>query len=170
MLCDFAFLAIVLCIGTPLFGPLHMTLPQLGMILLYSAFVITAFCSIYTFVAMLFRDVTISTTVCMLLFVAMFILQGSLSYILSTAEPIRHTYTDEYGNETVISEEENPNYPGDTIYSIAKTFYLLLPQGPAYELQSEDAEFLYQIPVYSVICTALVTSLGLYLFSRRELK
>lgn len=170
MLCEFVFITLVLCIGIPLFGPLQMSLSQFGMLLLDNVLVITSFCSLYTFVAMLCRDVTISTTVCMLLFVAMFILQGSLSYILSTAKPIEHTYHDEYGNKTVISEEANPNYPGDTVYAIAKTFYLLLPQGPAEELQSEDTQFLYQIPMYSVICTVLVTSLGLYLFSRRELK
>ena len=147
-----------------------MPLYKVCMALFNTFFVITSFCSIYNFVTMLCKDVTISITICMLLFVAMFILQGSLMYILSTSEPIRNTYTDEYGNTTIISERENPNYPGDTIYNMAKSVYLLLPQGPASEIANNNTEYLYKIPIYTIIFVFVINLSGMWLFTRKELK
>ena len=94
------------------------------------------------------------------------------------------------GVRTIVSQELNPNYPGDDIVNFAKTIYLLLPQGQANLIKNskltdsneireqlytreeieENIKKLYQMPIYSLIVISVINMGGLYLFSKKELK
>ena len=170
ILCEIVYLVLVFLIGIPLFGQLQMTLSQFAMVLLNTVLVIISFCSIYNFISMICSEITVSTTICIILFITMYVVQGSFSLTANTDEYITHTYTDENGVSHIISQELDPNYPGDEKVKQARMIYLSIPQGQAMEIGSNDSEYLKQMPIYSIILICAINILGIYIFSKKELK
>lgn len=169
ILCEIIYIAIILLIGIPLYGKLQMPTSQFAMSMLNTFLIITSFCSIYHFITMICPDITVSVTINILIFIAMFIASSSLEYIANSPKYITHTFTD---NEVsyIISQEPNPNYPGDQKVKQAKILYLSIPQGQAMAIFNNEAELLSQMPIYSVILIIVVNICGIYLFSKKELK
>ena len=147
-----------------------MSLTQFGISILNVILIIIAYCSIYNFITMICSEITVSTTICILLFIAMFIAEGSFALTANSNKYIEHAYYDENGNKYIISQEPNPNYPGDEIVKMARTIYLLIPQGQAMEVGSNDTEYAYQMPIYSIILISVVNIGGIYLIRKKELK
>ena len=170
ILCEMIYLVIVLLIGMPLFGQMQMTLTQFMMTMLNTILVIISFCSIYNFISMICSEITISTTICIILFIAMFIAQGSFSLTANSHKYINHTYTDENGNRYIVSQEPNPNSPGDEKVKQAKMIYLSIPQGQAMEISDNNLDYVKQMPIYSIVLIGIVNILGIYIFSKKELK
>ena len=170
MLCELIYLAIILLVGIPLFGNLKMPLLQFIVRILNTILIIMAYCSIYNFIAMICSEITVSTTINIILFIAMFIAASSLGLTASSSKYITHSYIDENGTQYIISQEPNPNYPGDAKVKMARTIYLLIPQGQAIEVKNANIEYLYQMPIYSLILISIINVVGIYLFSIKELK
>lgn len=170
ILCEIIYLVFVFFIGIPLFGQMQMPLSQFALVILNTILVIISFCSIFNFIAMICSEITISTTICIILFIAMFIAQGSFALTANSNKYINHTYTDENGNTHIISQEPNPNYPGDQKVKQAKIIYLSIPQGQAMEIGNNDLESLQQMPIYSISLIVIINILGVYIFSKKELK
>ena len=146
-----------------------MSISQFLMSVLNVILIIIAYCSIFNFIAMVCTEITVSTIICILLFIIMFIAQGAFSLTANQSPYIKHTYH-ENGKEYVISQDPNPNYPGDEAVRLAKNIYLLIPQGQAMEIGNSDTEYLYQMPIYSTVLIAIMNICGIYIFSRKELK
>lgn len=170
ILCELIYLAIVLLIGTLIFGNLQIPLNQFFMCILNVILIITAYCSIYNFVTMICSEITISTTICILLFIAMFIVEASFGLIANTSKYITQSLIDENGNRHIINQEPNPNYPGEQKVKIARIIYLFIPQGQASEVGNCKTEYLYQMPIYSIILISIINIGGIFLFARKELK
>ncbi len=170
LLCEVIYISLVLLIGIPIFGEVQMPLTEFAMIFLNIALIITLFCSIFNFITMICSEITVSTTANIFLFIAMFIAVSSLSLIADSDKYIKHTFSDETGTQHIISQELNPNYPGDQKVKTARIIYLSLPQGQAMEIGDSNTEYLYEMPIYSIILIILVNVLGLYIFSKKELK
>ncbi len=169
ILCEAIYLVIVISLGTYLFGQLQIQLSQLLLIMLDTILIIISFCSIFNFVAMICSDITVSTTICMVLFIAMFIAQGALSLTVFSTKYLTNTTFDENG-EIITIQEPDPNYPGDEKVKQARILYLLIPQGQAMEVGSNDIELLSQMPIYSILLISIVNFLGIYIFYKNELK
>ena len=170
ILCEIVYLVLVFLIGIPLFGQLQMSLSQFAMVLLNTVLIIISFCSIFNFLSMICSEITVSTTICIILFITMYVVQGSFSLTANTDEYITHTYTDENGVSHIISQELDPNYPGDEKVKQARMIYLSIPQGQAMEIKNNNLETLQQIPIYSITLIVSINLLGIYIFSKRELK
>ena len=170
ILCEIVYLVLVFLIGIPLFGQMQMSLSQFTMTLLNTVLVIISFCSIFNFISMICSEITVSTTISIILFIAMFIVEGSLYLTANTDKYITHTFIDENGVSHIISQELDPNYPGDERVKQAKRIYLSIPQGQAMQIGSNDSEYLRQMPIYSIILICAINILGLYTFSKKELK
>ena len=100
----------------------------------------------------------------------MYVVQGSVSLTANTDKYIKHTFTDENGVSYIVSQELDPNYPGDEKVKQARMIYLSIPQGQAMEIGSNDSEYLKQMPIYSIILICAINILGIYIFSKKELK
>lgn len=146
-----------------------MPLSQFAMSILNVMLVIIAYCSIFNFVTMLCSEITVSTIICILIFVAMFILQGSLSLTINTPEYITTTQW-ENGVSNIISQEPNFNYPGEQKIKTARTIYFLIPQGQASDIANGETEYLFQMPIYSIALISIVNIAGIYIFNKKELK
>ena len=132
--------------------------------------IIVSFCSIFNFIAMLCSEITISTTICIILFIAMFIMQGAFSVTANSSQYINQTFVDEYGNTEIVSQTLDPNYPGEEKVKFARAIYLLIPQGQAMEIGTGDVDYLYVMPFYSIGLIFCFNALGVFIFSRKELK
>lgn len=99
----------------------------------------------------------------------MFVAQGSFSFIANQSPFITSSYWED-GKEYILSQEPDPNYPGDNVVKIAKILYLVNPQGQAMDIGSGDAKNLYVMPIYSSILIVALNILGVYVFSKKELK
>ena len=170
LLCEMVYLVLVFIVGIPLFGQIQMPLSQFVMVFLNTILIIISFCSIYNFISMICSEITISTTICIILFIAMFIAAGSFSLTANADKYINHTYTDENGVSHIISQELDPNYPGDEKVKQARVIYLSIPQGQAMEIGDNDLDYLTQMPTYSITLIVIVNILGVYIFSKKELK
>ena len=170
LLCEFVYIIIVLLIGIPLFGTLQMPMAQFWMSILNTVLIIIAFCSIYHFIAMICKEITVSTTISIVLFIAMFIAQSSFGLTASRDEYITHTSYTEDGTRYIVNKEPDPNYPGEAKVKTARAIYLFIPEGQAMEIGINDAEYLYQMPKYSVTLIIVINALGMCLFSKKELK
>lgn len=148
-----------------------MPLIQIIMNMLNTILVIVAFASIFNFITMICQEITISTTICILLFIVMFIVNMSASYALLDAKPLITNYgIDEQGNKFIISQETNPEYQGNTKYYIAKVFYLLNPESQANEIQGNSTEYMYEMPFYTTMLIIVVNIGGIIIFSKKQLK
>ena len=170
ILCEIVYLVLVFLIGIPLFGQMQIPLSQFGMVLLNTVLVIISFCSIFNFISMICSEITVSTTICIILFITMYVVQASFSLTANTDKYINHTFTDENGVSHIISQELDPNYPGDEKVKQAKMIYLSIPQGQAMEIGNNDLDNLKQMPIYSIILICAINILGIYIFSKKELK
>ena len=146
-----------------------MPISQFLMNILNAILIIITYCSIFNFIAMICTEITVSTIINILLFIIMFIAQGTFSLTANQSPYIKHTYH-ENGKEYIISQQPNPNYPGDETVKLAKTIYLLIPQGQAMEIGNSNSEYLYQMPIYTTISIIIINIGGIYIFSRKELK
>lgn len=169
ILCEAIYLVIVISLGTYLFGQLQITSSQFLLSMVDTILIIISFCSIFNFVAIICSDITVSTTICMVLFIAMFIAQAALSLTAFSTKYLPNTTFDENG-DIITTQEPDPNYPGDEKVKQARILYLLIPQGQAMEVGSNDIELLSQMPIYSIIVTSIVNFLGIYIFYKKELK
>ena len=170
ILCEIVYLVLVFLIGIPLFGQMQMPLSQFAMLLLNAVLVIISFCSIFNFISMICSEITVSTTICIILFITMYVVGASFSLTANTDKYINHTFTDENGVSHIISQELDPNYPGDEKVKQAKMIYLSIPQGQAMEIGNNDLDNLKQMPIYSIILICAINILGIYIFSKKELK
>ena len=147
-----------------------MPLSQFLIVILNEFLIMIAFCTIYNFIAMLFSEITISTTICILIFIAMYITSSSLSLVISNKPYVDNIYFGENGEGHIISQTINPNYPGEQKIKIAKTIYYFMPQGQAEEIQNGKTEYLSKLPFYSITLIGMVNLVGIYLFTKKELK
>ena len=167
---ELIYLILMLIIGIPLFGKLQMPLSEFAMSILNIFLVIIAYCSIFNFITMLSSEVTISTTICIIFFIVMFVIVSALSLTVNTSKYITNTFWDEQGQPHTISQELNPNYPGEEKIKIAKTIYYFIPQGQANDIANGKTEDLSEFPIYSIALIIFVNLGGIYLFNKKELK
>lgn len=169
ILCELIYVIIILLVGLPLFGRLQMSASQIAISMLNTFLVIIVYCSIFNFITMICSEITVSIIINILIVIIMFIIEVSVGYIANSPKYSTHSYLED-GIEYIISQEPNPNYPGDAKVNLAKTIYLFTPQGQATKIANMDIESLYQMPIYSVSLMIIINIIGLYLFSRKELK
>lgn len=170
LLCELIYFLIVSLVGKHLFENVKIQSIQLVMIILNTVLIIISFCSIFNFITMICSEITISTTICIIIFIVMYIIQGVFSLNAHSPKYIEHILYDENGNKHIISQELNPNYPGDQKVKKAKIMYLAIPQGQAMEISNSNLELLQQMPLYSIPLTVIINILGIYIFSKKELK
>ena len=156
-------------IGSALGGKIYLPITDYFMFILNSLLVIITYCSIYNLISMICPEITVATVISIITFIIMFIVEASVGYIANQPKCTTNSYYED-GKEYIISQEINPNYPGDEKVKMAKTIYLIIPQGQASKIANMDTEVIYKIPIYSFIIISIINIGGIYLFSKKELK
>lgn len=168
-MCEIIYILTILVIGSALGGKIQINMVELLMFILNSLLVIITYCSIYNLITMICTEITVATVINIIVFIIMFILEASVGSVANQPKYITNSYWED-GKQYIISQEINPNYPGDEKVKIAQTIYLILPQGQASKIANMDTEVIYKMPVYSLLILSIINIGGIYLFSKKELK
>ena len=167
--CEIIYILTILIIGSALGGKIYLPITDYFMFILNSLLVIITYCSIYNLISMICPEITVATVISIITFIIMFIVEASVGYIANQPKYTTNSYYED-GKEYIVSQEINPNYPGDEKVKIAKTIYLIIPQGQASKIANMDTEVIYKMPIYSFIIISIINIGGIYLFSKKELK
>lgn len=166
----------------------ELSLPILSMSILDTILVIIVYCSIFNFVSMIFSEATWSTIINVIILIIFFVLSFYFGSI--AREPKYYGSIQEVDGRVtaVINRYPNPNYPGDEKVKIAKNIVLSTPVCQNFAilriaddtsmsaLDDDNAifntkeEILCAILIYSVTEICIINILGIYIFSKRELK
>lgn len=158
---------------------------QFGTILLHIVMIIIMYSTIFNCITLLCNEITVTTVICIMLVVVMYIADGVLA-ITAEAEEYSYTYKyDAQGNTTREVNGLNPNYPGETIQKIAKTIRNITPVGQTNQITTAVVEATLingkgeiigkwmdttYLLWYSSGAIIVINAIGIYFFSKKELK
>lgn len=176
---ELVYMLVVAIVGIPVLGGLQIPFYQFILILLNIVMIIVTYSSIFCCITLLCQDITMSTVIGIIIVLAMFVTDGTLS-LTANVEQYRYQITrDEQG---VITKEIigiNQNYPGDTKKKIAQIILYIIPTGQANLLERKVSnnimfnEEITDIPIlliYSLGTTVVINIIGIYCFNKKELK
>ncbi len=162
------FMIVIAIIGMPLFGGITMSMLALLKLIGCIFVMILAYSSIFTFLAMIISNKTISAvTSIMLAFVLMMVALVCLR-IIDTQEYIQSGSL--VNGEMKFEEVKNPKYPSEEKKKVCQTLLDINPAGQMFELAGRAAPNLKVLPLYSLGEVAIFTGIGLVLFKKKELK
>jgi len=162
------FLGIDAGIGIPIFGGITIELSKLIMLLCCIFITIIAYSSIFTFLAMIISNKTITAIVSIMLSFGMMMVALTCFNILETPPTIQQAVMTD--GQTKIQEIQNPKYPSDEKKKICQTLLDCNPAGQMFQIAGRSTKNLSILPLYSLGVLIVFTGTGLILFSRKELK
>lgn len=168
--CELIYVFTVYLIGIHIYKSTQLSISQILLCILNSFLVIVEYCSIFNFITMNSSEITFSTVASIIIFIAICVIEQYFGYIANSQKFINNTFIDENGNEQIISQEPNPNYPGDSKVKIAKIVYYSIPLGQANKISNLDFESLNILPIFSISAIFLLNLLGIFLFLKKEIK
>ncbi|MBP3635650.1 MAG: ABC transporter permease subunit [Bacilli bacterium] len=162
------FMIVIAIVGIPLFGTITIPISTL-LKLIWCIFVtIIAYCSIFTFIAMMISNKTITAIVSIILVFGLMMCALTSLNILSAQEYIQAgAFVD---GEMQFKKEKNPRYPSEEERKVHQTLLDINPAGQVFQLAGRSAPNLKVLPLYSLGIIVVFTGAGLVLFKKKELK
>jgi len=162
------FMVVVATIGIPLFGnitiPISTLLKLIGCIFM----IIVSFSSIFTFLAMVISNKTVTAIVSIMLTFGMIMVALTCLNILNAPKFVR---TGSFVNgEMKFEEVENPKYPSKEKKKVCQTLLDINPAGQGFQIAGRSAPNLKVLPLYSLGIMVIFTGAGMLLFKKKELK
>lgn len=139
--------------GTAMFGWNLANPMQLAFRMFSGILMLGAYAGVFTLISMLIDNRAISATVCMVLYVVMFI-----------GTPFLQTAVFSYYHGASLN-----HMPSESIRPLLEFLYDFLPVGQELQISGIFIH-LCRLPVYSVICIALTTACGIFIFTKKDLK
>lgn len=133
-----------------------------------------AYSAIFVFIAMLFQNRTSSAVICLLTSFIMLFASMSISQLLSAPEYYDNFIYDVNGD--IVGYDDpipNPDYPRGLKRELLLAANDVLPSGQALQVSqmySDEFEFEYRLPLYSLAIIVLFTGTGIALFRKKDLK
>lgn len=164
--------------------PLLMPVSQFITILLHIVMIIVMYSTIFNCITLLCNDITVSTIICIMFVVIMYIADIKLAIIANTEKYNYEITYNEKGEETKQIIGLNPNYPGETNQNIAKNIRNFMPVGQTNQIMEVVSEQTGQIIMnykneipdtkhlfgYSLGNIIIINAMGIYVFNKKEIK
>lgn len=165
------FILVVAIVGIPLFGGITIEFSKL-LILLGCIFVtIIAYSSIFTFLAMIISNKTITAVVSIMLSFGLMMFALTHLNILYAPEYIESaSITNGETGEFQMIQEKNPKYPSEAKKKVYQALLDINPAGQMFQLAGRTVPNLRVLPLYSACIIIIFTGAGLTLFNKKELK
>ena len=156
--------------GIPLFGSLANPLVNTLAVIGTGIFITAAYSAVFTLIAMLISNKPVTVIAC--IFTCLILYFGSMSISMKLEEPeISPGYTWIENGEPVTSlPHPNPDYLRGTKRAVYEFLYDFLPAGQGFQLARKNAVPKRQFPLYSLFITISVTTGGILVFRRKDLK
>ncbi len=162
------FLGIVVIIGMPLFGGITIEFSMLLMLLGCVFATVIAYSSIFTFLAMVISNKTITAIVSILLAFGMMMIALICFNILETPKTIQEVSI--VNGETKVEEVSNSKYPSEEKKKVCQILLDINPAGQMFQIVGRSTINLKVLPIYSLVILVVFTGGGLILFKKKELK
>lgn len=162
------FIAVISAIGIPLFGGLTMKLSTLLKIIGCIFMTIISFSSIYTFIAMLISNKTITAITCIMLTLGMMMISVVCFNVINAEPTIPQGYYD--NGELKYEQVQNPRYPSELKRNVYQTIVDILPSGQMFQIAGRTTANLKVLPLYSLVVFIVFTGTGIILFNKKDLK
>lgn len=167
-MCVLYFIA-YLCVGIPLLGFFKMDIKAVLFLVLVVFMLAIVFSSIFTMIAMLNGNRTI-TAIISILSVFLLLLVGTYINARLDEPKMLPAYTSINGSPMYEEDTPNPKYLDKKTREVVQFFYDLLPSGQAIQCTSGEAVNLELLPIYSLVIIILTTGAGTFFFKKKELK
>ncbi len=162
------FMIVIAIVGIPLFGTI--TIPMSALLKLIGCIfmMVLSYSSIFTFIAMIISNKTITAIVSIMLAFGMIMVSLTCLKVLQAPKYIK--------SATIINgvydleEIPNPKYPSDTKKKVYQALLDINPAGQGFQLAGRSAPNLKVLPLYSLGIILVSTGAGLVLFKKKELK
>ena len=167
------YVAVMLAVGVPVYGPPTTEPPVLLHQLAEVLAMCMAHCALFTLVTMNWGNRSLSATACILGVLALIWVTSNMRSQLMQPEFYANVVFDEALQDWVESElRPNPGYVGEPLRSVYCFFRDVLPTGQGMELSGVTTiwERSSLLPLYSLAVTAISTAVGLFLFRRKDLR
>lgn len=158
-----------LAVGTPLLAPFHEEANTLLLYTLAGLMLAVALASLYTMIAMLIPNRTVSAVVALVLSFGLLLLGSYLYSSLHYPDTYTTVSYDAATGEMIEEEKPYPFYLQGTKREIYQTLCDIVPGGQAMQCAAGDAPNLPLLPVYSAALTVVTTGVGLWGFRRKDL-
>ncbi len=170
---ELIYMLLICVIGILALGSIAMPAKEFAIILVNIFMIIIAYSSIFSFIALLCTNITMTTVISFILLLVMFVVNNLLG---PTASADRYSYNitaNERGELVKEITGINQNYPGDTKKKICQAIVYSMPLGQADIISSKfekDINELYVLIIYAVIESVVITAVGIYVFRKKDLK
>lgn len=159
--------------GAVLLGSLQNSVSLVGLVFFGSTLLGWAYAAVYTLFSMLNQNKAAVTAASILL--AFLFLFGGLTIRLKLGEPATfdaHYYENEDGEIEKTEGGQNPSYLKGTQRMFYQFLNDFLPGGQSVELSgmTEQMNFSWKYPAYSLVIIVLTSGCGMVLFRRKDLK
>ena len=160
---------VIALVGYPLFGGITISINNFIFLMFKTILIIIVFSSIFTLTVSLIKNTTLAA-IGNLLIAFLFLLTAFWSSsVLSETEYInKSVITNVETNEYKYVEEKNPLYPSKTERKIYEFLLDTIPTGQAFEIAYEIRTESDLQPLYSLGVIIVLTSVGLFIFKRKE--
>lgn len=163
-----AFFLAYLCVGIPLLGFFSTDIKIVLKLFLVVIFLSAVFSAIYTLVAMSSTNKAITAVICILLAFLFLFIGIQLNNMLHQPETVLGMVMEE--GTQVYKEFSNPDYLNAEARKIIQFAYDFIPGGQVAQCMSMEVVNLALLPVYSLIIVLSTTSIGLFIFQKKDLK
>ena len=171
VLVEILHLIIISLLGIPIFGTLKMTLSSFSLIVFCILVMILAFCSIFTFIAMVVSNKTISAITSILFAFFMMMVSITLLTRIEAPEYIESAQmTNAETKKFEIMKEKNPRYLTKKQRKDYQQILNFIPSGQAFVIVGRMDTNYSLLPWYSFAVILLFTGSGIFLFQKKELK
>ncbi len=170
ILMELVYVIIALIFGINKFENVQMSVYDIGLTVVKTVLVIIMYCSIYSFITMLYSNATISMIICIILFLVMYFCGANVLLTLHAKEYYTSTYIDEQGVEHITNIEPNPNYPSKLKRNVAKFIDAILPINRSLEISNLENGNMYVSFVFPILIIYVINMGGIKLFKYKDLK
>lgn len=163
-----SFMTTYLILGVPLLGVFKLELVIVFWFVIVSLLLSIAFSSIFNLISMLISSKAIGSISCILVAFLLLISGVQLNKMLTEPQMNRGIVVTDNGQK--YDEVPNPNYIEGEQRKNVQLIYDFLPGGQVIQCITIETKNLRLLPVYSTIIIIISTTLGVALFSKKEIK
>ncbi len=165
------FMLVIIALGIPLFGEITLSISSFIMLIGCILIMIISTSSIFTFIAMIISNKTITAVVSIMLAFGMMML--ALTNMNTLQEPKfieTASITNQETNAFEMKQEPNPKYPSETKKKGCQILLDINPVGQGFQIADGYIANIKVLPLYSLGLIVVFTGVGLVLFKKKELK
>lgn len=162
------FMAVISIIGIPLFGGIAMEITSLLKLIGCIFIAIFSYSSIFTFIAMVISNKTITAVVSIMLAFGMMMVAVTCFNLLEAPSTIQEANM--VNGEMKFEEVPNPRYPSEAKRKVLQTIVDIVPSSQMFQIAGRTVPNLKILPMYSFGVFVVFTGVGMLLFKKKELK